>query len=106
MKRIALVTGANKGIGFAIAAGLAEAGFEVVVGARSAEAGRAAAARIPGARALQLDVTSDASVLAAAAALGALDVLVNNAGISDPADGSAAPCPRVVRVSGSHLSRW
>jgi NAD(P)-dependent dehydrogenase (short-subunit alcohol dehydrogenase family) len=93
MKRIALVTGANKGIGLAIAAGLAAAGLEVIVGARDAAAGRAAAAGIPGARALELDVTSDASVRAAASALDALDVLVNNAGISDPADGDAATAP-------------
>lgn len=90
MKRIALVTGANKGIGFAIAQKLAEAGLEVVVGARDEAAGRAAAARISGARYLPLDVTSSASIRSAASALDALDVLVNNAGIADAGDGSAA----------------
>jgi NAD(P)-dependent dehydrogenase (short-subunit alcohol dehydrogenase family) len=90
MKPIALVTGANKGIGFSIARQLAEAGLEVVVGARDEAAGRAAAARIPGGRFLQLDVTAEGSVRAAAGALDALDVLVNNAGIGDPEDGSAA----------------
>ncbi|APR76667.1 short chain oxidoreductase [Minicystis rosea] len=84
------MTGANKGIGFAIAQQLAEAGLEVILGARDESAGRAAAARIPGARHLQLDVTADDSVRAAARALDALDVLVNNAGIGDPDDGSAA----------------
>jgi NAD(P)-dependent dehydrogenase (short-subunit alcohol dehydrogenase family) len=90
MKRIALVSGANKGIGFSIAQQLAAAGLEVVVGARREADGRAAAARIPGARFVQLDVTSDASIRDATAALDALDVLVNNAGIGDPDDGSAA----------------
>ena len=90
MKRIALVTGANKGIGFAIAQQLASAGLDVIIGARDQAAGQAAAAKIAGARAIQLDVTREASVRAAADALTALDVLVNNAGISDPGDGSAA----------------
>lgn len=90
MKRIALVTGANKGIGLAIAQQLAEAGLEVVVGARDPGAGRAAAERIPDARSIVLDVTSDDSIRTAAAQLQALDVLVNNAGITDPSDGSAA----------------
>ncbi len=53
---------------------LGEAGLDVVVGARDEAAGRAAASQIPGARFLDLDVTSDESVRAAAAALGALDV--------------------------------
>jgi NAD(P)-dependent dehydrogenase (short-subunit alcohol dehydrogenase family) len=86
----ALVTGANKGIGLSIAQQLADAGLEVVVGARDEVAGRAAAARIPRARFVQLDVTSDTSIRAAVAALDRLDVLVNNAGIGDPQDGSAA----------------
>jgi len=76
--------------GFAIAQQLAEAGLEVIVGARDETAGRAAAARIPGARFLQLDVTSDDGIRAAVDALDALDVLVNNAGIADPGDGGAA----------------
>jgi NAD(P)-dependent dehydrogenase (short-subunit alcohol dehydrogenase family) len=90
MKRIALVTGANKGIGLAIAQQLADAGLEVVVGARDNRAGETAAGKIPGARFLQLDVTREASVRAAAEALAELDVLVNNAGVNDPGDGSAA----------------
>lgn len=90
MKRIALVTGANKGIGFAIARQLAEAGLEVIVGARDEAAGRAAAAQIPSARFLRIDVADGDSLGAAARALDALDVLVNNAGISDPDDGGAA----------------
>lgn len=86
---VALVTGANKGIGLQIAKDLASNGFTVLVGARNLELGAAAAATIEGdARAVQLDVTHSASISAAAShiesTLGRLDVLVNNAGISRP----------------------
>lgn len=84
---VALVTGANKGIGLQIAKELAARGFTVLVGARDIERGEAAAKALGGrARALQLDVTSAASIAAAAAhiqsELGRLDVLVNNAAIA------------------------
>src|SRR4051794_14911486 len=88
-KKTALVTGANKGIGYEIAAGLARAGFRVGVGARDAERRNEAVEKL---RAegldvfgVALDVTDDASVSAAAAQLeeeGGLGVLVNNAGIT------------------------
>src|SRR5262245_59749493 len=84
---VALVTGANKGIGLQIAKELAARGFTVLVGARDLERGEAAAKTVGGrARALQHDVTNAASVAAAAARiqreLGRLDVLVNNAAIA------------------------
>ena len=83
---VALVTGANKGIGKEIARQIAERGFAVIVGARDLGRGQAAAAGIPGARALALDVTKPETIAAAAAAIadtpGRLDVLVNNAGIA------------------------
>ncbi|UAB99924.1 SDR family NAD(P)-dependent oxidoreductase [Dactylosporangium vinaceum] len=83
--RIALVTGANRGIGAAIAQGLAERGLTVVVGARDAASGEQAAQRLGG-RAVPLDVTDDGSVRDAVARVeqwyGRVDVLVNNAGIS------------------------
>jgi NAD(P)-dependent dehydrogenase (short-subunit alcohol dehydrogenase family) len=84
---IALVTGANKGIGLQIAKDLATHGFTVLVGSRSLENAEAAAKSIDGvALAIQLDVSDQASIAAAAERIdnefGQLDVLVNNAGIS------------------------
>jgi NAD(P)-dependent dehydrogenase (short-subunit alcohol dehydrogenase family) len=89
-KPVALVTGANKGIGLQIATDLAAQGFTVVVGSRDLGRGEAAAKSIGAdARAVQLDVTDQTSIAAAAERiqneLGRLDVLVNNAGISHAA---------------------
>jgi NAD(P)-dependent dehydrogenase (short-subunit alcohol dehydrogenase family) len=79
----ALVTGANKGIGLAIARQLAAIGLTVYVGSRDPQRGQRAVDEIGGrARLLVLDVTSAESVAAAAGQVEDLDVLVNNAGIS------------------------
>lgn len=88
--RQALVTGANKGIGLAIAKGLAEAGFFVWIGARDRSRGEQAVTQLRNAGLnaglLELDVAVEDSVYRAAATLsaqiGALDILVNNAGIA------------------------
>ena len=81
---IALVSGANRGIGRETARQLAERGYDVIVTARDEDKARAAADEIGG-RALQLDVSDPASIERTAAAVadapGSLDVLVNNAGI-------------------------
>jgi NAD(P)-dependent dehydrogenase (short-subunit alcohol dehydrogenase family) len=87
-KLVALVTGANQGIGLQIARELVTHGFTVLVGSRNFERGEAAAKEIgAGARPLQLDVTDGASIAAAAERIrtefGRLDVLVNNAAISN-----------------------
>jgi NAD(P)-dependent dehydrogenase (short-subunit alcohol dehydrogenase family) len=87
--RIALVTGANRGIGLAVAEQLGRLGLRVLVGARDGDRGKLAAAALGDdgidAFALTMDVTDDTSVRAAAALIaerhGRLDVLVNNAGI-------------------------
>ncbi len=87
-QEVALVTGANQGIGLQIAKDLASYGFTVLVGSRNLERGEAAAKAVGGnAHALQLDVTDQASITAAAdrvrGEFGRLDVLVNNAAISN-----------------------
>lgn len=82
-KSIALVTGANKGIGREIARQLADAGHTVYVGSRDPDRGESAVANIGGdARLLVLDVTDADSIAAAVRQVPRLDVLVNNAGIS------------------------
>jgi NAD(P)-dependent dehydrogenase (short-subunit alcohol dehydrogenase family) len=110
-KKIALVTGANKGIGYEIAAGLSRLGFRVAVGARDAGRRTEAVDKLLAdghdVFGVALDVTSDASVAAAAAELeeqGGLDVLVNNAGITggmpqEPTQVSAEQVLAVVDVN-------
>ncbi len=102
-KQIAVVTGANKGIGREIAKQLAELGDTVVVGARNEEAGEQVAAEIRAnggeAVAVALDVTDPASTAAAAKTVeslfGRVDALVNNAGISNrPGSDFAGQLPR------------
>jgi NAD(P)-dependent dehydrogenase (short-subunit alcohol dehydrogenase family) len=88
--KIVLITGANKGIGFATARELAQAGHTVLLGARDPERGTAAAAALAGqgldARFVHLDVTDPATIAAAADLIDTeyrrLDILINNAGIS------------------------
>jgi NAD(P)-dependent dehydrogenase (short-subunit alcohol dehydrogenase family) len=85
--RVALITGANQGVGLQVARELAANGLTVLVGSRNFDRGEAAAKEIgPGAVALQLDVTDGDSIAAAAERIrqeiGRLDLLVNNAGIS------------------------
>ncbi|MFF1870109.1 SDR family oxidoreductase [Streptomyces sp. CB03911] len=87
--KTALVTGANKGIGYEIAAGLGGLGYRVGVGARDATRREAAVGKLRAAGVdafgVPLDVTDDRSVTAAAELIerltGRLDALVNNAGI-------------------------
>jgi NAD(P)-dependent dehydrogenase (short-subunit alcohol dehydrogenase family) len=78
------ITGANKSLGFETARRLIAAGHTVIIGARDPARGRAAAEKL-GARWIQIDVANDESVARAAAELaaseGAIDVLINNAGI-------------------------
>jgi NAD(P)-dependent dehydrogenase (short-subunit alcohol dehydrogenase family) len=94
-RKIALITGANKGLGFEMARQLGQQGVTVVLAARDAQKGKAAAEKLQGegldVQFLKLDVNEKADYAAAAKFLegkfGHLDILINNAGIS--ADGLA-----------------
>jgi NAD(P)-dependent dehydrogenase (short-subunit alcohol dehydrogenase family) len=80
--RVALITGANRGLGLAISMRLHEMGHPVIVTARDAAAAAEAAASIGAdVRSLALDVTDEVSVRAAKARTGPVDILVNNAGV-------------------------
>lgn len=91
--KTALVTGGNRGIGFAICQGLLKAGFDVLVAARSADNGKDAVEKLLKEKLLEhgsvtwveLDISSDSSIKAAVEQVkqktNTLDVLVNNAGV-------------------------
>lgn len=103
--KTALVTGANKGIGFETARQLAQLGYAVWLGCRDEERGVAAAKKLSvdgDVRFVRLDVTDAASIDAAAARIesvtGPLDVLVNNAAIIVSDDGF----PSTVSVDAIH----
>lgn len=95
MKKIALVTGANKGIGLEIARQLAEAGALVLMGARDPRRGQDAANGLKATgltvEAVEIDLNNETSIASAAQDIagryGRLDILVNNAGIVDGEDG-------------------
>ncbi|MCR5887571.1 SDR family oxidoreductase [Hymenobacter sp. J193] len=96
-RKIALVTGGNKGIGREIVRGLLRVGCKVYLGAREAAKGQQAVTELAAegeVRFLQVDLTNQASLDAAAAQLqreeGQLDILVNNAGINAAGDGLAS----------------
>ena len=92
-ERIALVTGANQGVGFQVAKELVASGATVLLGSRDLGRGETAAREIgPGAIAVQLDVTDAESIAAVAERIrgefGRLDLLVNNAAISNTSKGT------------------
>ena len=95
-RKVALVTGGNKGIGFEVGRQLGRAGMMVLLGARNQNLGDAAAAKLQEedgseARSILLDLSNRETITNAAKLIaseyGHLDVLVNNAGIADPTDG-------------------
>jgi NAD(P)-dependent dehydrogenase (short-subunit alcohol dehydrogenase family) len=100
-RRVAVVTGGNRGIGFEVCRQLGGAGFSVVLGSRDPARGEEAAGRLRDegldVRAAQLDVADEESVRSLAAGLDACDVLVNNAALNyDPGErASAADLDRV-----------
>jgi len=94
-QKIALVTGANKGIGLEIARQLAQSGVTVLLGSRDLTRGQQAVAALRSdglnVEAVQIDLNDEATIEAAAQMIGErysrLDILVNNAGIVDAEDG-------------------
>ena len=93
---IGLITGANKGIGFEIAAQLGSQGYRLLIGARDQDRGEAATAELRAkgfdARYVRIDLNDPSTITRAAADIetqeGRLDLLVNNAGITSAGDGS------------------
>lgn len=104
--KIALVTGANKGIGFEVARELGHQGITVLLGARNAELGKAAETKLKAegvdAHFVALDVTRPETIKAAQEAIqkqfGRIDILINNAGVVAKGDGPPSVAdPEAVR---------
>jgi NAD(P)-dependent dehydrogenase (short-subunit alcohol dehydrogenase family) len=109
-KRLALVTGANQGVGLQVAKELVTNGLTVLVGSRNFERGEAAATELgSSAIPLQLDVTDRVSIANAAERIrkefGRLDLLVNNAAISNTRKGSLSlqEYAKITRASNASL---
>lgn len=97
-EKVALITGANRGIGAAVAVKLAGRGFRVMLAVRNPESAAEVLAAIPGARVVRCDVArmadAEDAVAATVAAFGRLDVLVNNAGVIEPIGHAADVAPQ------------
>ena len=114
--RVAVVTGANSGLGYETATALAAAGAEVVAAARSEEKGRAAVRRIRGAYpearvAFEaLDLADLASVAGFAARVsdrvGRVDLLVNNAGVASPSRREETADGFELQIGTNHLGHF
>jgi NAD(P)-dependent dehydrogenase (short-subunit alcohol dehydrogenase family) len=112
-RRIALLTGANKGIGFEIGRRLAEAAMTLLLGARDPAQGEAAAAGLRNekldVRYIHLNLLDQGTIERAATLIEAefhrLDVLINHAGIADPNDGppSTADLDAIRRIMDTNL---
>lgn len=95
-KKLALITGANKGIGFEVSRQIAKAGWTVLAAARNEELGKTAAAKLQAegldVRFVHIDLNDHGTALVAAETIrnqfGKLDLLINNAAIADMSDGA------------------
>jgi len=116
-RRTALVTGANRGIGFEVCRQLATAGFVVLLTARDARKAKAAAGRLGSAGRIEplvLDVANKQSISNAAAEVatryGRLDVLINNAGINydtwETAENADIDGPVIETITTNLLGPW
>ncbi len=100
-KRVALISGANKGLGFETARQLGKQGITVLIGARSEERGQEAVAKLKGegidARFVHLDVDDDKTHETTSKFIeenfGKLDILVNNAGVNFEFSSTSMPSP-------------
>jgi NAD(P)-dependent dehydrogenase (short-subunit alcohol dehydrogenase family) len=106
--KVAVVTGANSGIGFHTARHLAAHGAEVVLACRNTESATQAAAKIPGkTRVAQLDLSSQKNVAAFAERwAGPLDLLVNNAGVMTPPKWRATEDGHELQFGTNHLGHY
>jgi NAD(P)-dependent dehydrogenase (short-subunit alcohol dehydrogenase family) len=109
-KKVALITGANTGVGYQITKSLAEEGHTVYIGSRNRDKGELAATEIgKQSKAIQLDITDsqsiDTAVMRIQSEAGYLTLLVNNAAISN-AGTPGAPLKRSLEPSApvSHRS--
>jgi NAD(P)-dependent dehydrogenase (short-subunit alcohol dehydrogenase family) len=110
-RRVALVSGGNRGIGLEVVRQLGKLGMIAVLGSRNPDKGATAAGRLASAGVeapvVALDVTDAGSVASAVADVverfGRIDVLVNNAGIA--LDGSRSPVSSVLEVSPDIVAR-
>ncbi|MBB3166362.1 NAD(P)-dependent dehydrogenase (short-subunit alcohol dehydrogenase family) [Rhizobium laguerreae] len=115
-KRIALVTGGNKGIGLEIARQLAEAGNLVIIGSRSSVRGQTAVEDLRScgleAETIVIDMNDHAGIATAAQTIrlqhGHLDILINNAGMGDAEDGppTSSPIEAVKRWTRTLWAPW
>ncbi|MEM9979430.1 MAG: SDR family oxidoreductase [Cyanobacteria bacterium P01_D01_bin.2] len=110
--KIALVTGGNRGIGFAIAQGLLAKNITVILTSRSLDSAKQAAEKLGGSVIpLQLDVSDDRSIEQALQTLAAqnisrLDVLINNAGVYPDSDVDILTIPRDLLASAMHTNAF
>ncbi|MDB9529434.1 SDR family NAD(P)-dependent oxidoreductase [Oscillatoria sp. CS-180] len=111
VKRV-LVTGGNRGIGFAIAQGLLAKDFEVIMTARSLNSAQQAAQQLSGrVIPLELDISSDRSITQAAETLrqkgiNQLDVLINNAGVYPDQDVTVLTTTREALLTGMNTNTF
>ena len=109
--KTALITGGNRGIGYAIAQGLLAKGYRVIITARSLEKAQQAGSKLQGdVISVELDISSDRSIEAAFATVSqnidSLDVLVNNAGIYPDSNVNILTVEREVLHSGLNTNTF